>query len=359
MALVSVCIAVILVTPMLWGSTSAYGAELYEPGPRRELSQAMAVSRLNRCTTVAGALDTYAKGLILENGIYIATASSLSRQAELAERMEQASREEGWAAYHLEAGPEFDYIDSRAGYSIWNLEEKSEGSYSALLAFPIKYFPGTESEEKYWADLQESKYPENVTLVVPVTVDYEDAWVVEEMGERICSNQLYRNCDDGEHFGQKYRSAIPFLQKLSGEGKTGSAWIGRRVCYRVADTGYVFDFFGTSSIPDLTPKVNAEFNYITVWSQMEYTHDQEKVPQGPLRSYQCNVLTESADHAWIEKLSDYRANLQQYPWDGVVRGWNYHEVEESELGNYVLPATCKMELIWDGQSVDEILLQEE
>lgn len=358
MTLVSVCIAVILVSPLFVGTDSVYGAELYEPGPRSALHQAMAVSRLNRCSTVAGALDTYAKGLILENGIYIATVSPLPEQETLAAQMTRSSREDGWAVYHLEAGPEFDYIDRESGYSIWNIKEQKDGSYYALLAFPIRYFPGTESEEKYWEDLNSSYFPDDVTLVVPVSVRYEDGWIVEEVGERICSNQLYRNCDDGELFGEEYRSAIPFLQESFGEGKTGSVCLRRRVSYRVADTGYAFAFFGTEYIAKLEPQVDAEFEVVTVWSLLEYTHDTNKVSRGPVSSMREQLSVQTEDGGWKKVFSGYNNSLQDHPWDGNLTSADFDEIREIDFVEYVLPSISRYEMFWDGTLVDEIILQE-
>ena len=79
----SVCAALVLASPALYGTAAAYGLSDFSPGPVKELDRAMAMARINRCTTLAGALDTYAKGLIEANGVYIATASPLSRHQEL------------------------------------------------------------------------------------------------------------------------------------------------------------------------------------------------------------------------------------------------------------------------------------
>lgn len=82
MSLVSTCIMLVLFSLLGSGNAYIYSAMDYQPGPLKELQEAMAMARLNRCTTIAGVLDTYTKGLMLENGIYIATASSLSMHDE-------------------------------------------------------------------------------------------------------------------------------------------------------------------------------------------------------------------------------------------------------------------------------------
>ncbi|MCD8142121.1 MAG: M56 family metallopeptidase [Clostridiales bacterium] len=75
MALVSVCIVAVLTGPVLVGTASGYTDTDTAPSTDAALNLSMARTRLVGCSTVAGALDTYAKGLLLENGIYLAAAS--------------------------------------------------------------------------------------------------------------------------------------------------------------------------------------------------------------------------------------------------------------------------------------------
>lgn len=357
MALVSICILIVLASPLLMGADYAYGNELYEPGPRWNLPQSMAMTRLNRCTTMAGALDTYAKGLILENGIYIASASSLSKQQELAAQMEKASREEGWAVYHLEAGQEFDHIDRDGGYSIWNMEKQADGSYSALLAFPIKYFDGTASETEYWELSKRSQSPMNVTLVVPVTVRYEDAWVVEESGERICTDQYYHNCDDGELYPDANGSPIPFLRTLQGGGRTGSVRIDQRVLYRVENPRYLSGFGVSSEGFDLTPQVDGVFDEITIWSLIQYVHDREKVPQGPMETVQCYQYVEMEDGSWHKEMEMFNRNLLSNPWEGRLLTSDWTEIRDWDGDFFELPKRARFVMEWDGQPADDILME--
>lgn len=55
--------------------------------PVSELDSAMVMARLNRCSTKAGALDTYAKSLMFDNGIYLAMVSPLEEHEELKAQM--------------------------------------------------------------------------------------------------------------------------------------------------------------------------------------------------------------------------------------------------------------------------------
>ena len=71
MALVSVCIVLVLTSFTVFGRTGGYDAEIFTPKKRSQLDTAMAMTRINRCTTVAGAIDTYAKALayVEEHGV--------------------------------------------------------------------------------------------------------------------------------------------------------------------------------------------------------------------------------------------------------------------------------------------------
>ena len=80
MALASVCIAVVLATPLLLGTASADIGHMY-PNELDGLDRRLAAARTTRCRTPAAALDTYAKGLIYDNGVFLAAASPFEKHA--------------------------------------------------------------------------------------------------------------------------------------------------------------------------------------------------------------------------------------------------------------------------------------
>ena len=95
MALVSVCVAVTLAAPLLLGTRAD---AVYEGGgslPRNmDVSAAMASARTVWCTTPAGALDTYAKSVLDQNGVYRAMCAPLEEQAAIGEEL-RANTEAG------------------------------------------------------------------------------------------------------------------------------------------------------------------------------------------------------------------------------------------------------------------------
>ena len=70
MELVSACSIVLMLCPVLVGVAGNYD-RYYTPASVSELPEVMAMARINRCSTKAGALDTYAKGLMFERGFIL------------------------------------------------------------------------------------------------------------------------------------------------------------------------------------------------------------------------------------------------------------------------------------------------
>ena len=193
-----VCMAVLLVNAAVSGQTVNGSDAWLRPVEESRLDYALAMSRVHRCTTLAGALDTYAKGIIYQNGIYLAMASSLSQQ-EVLEAAMRKSAAEGWVAYHVGRG--FDDKDQMVvyeadGYRICNLKECADGGYKALLLFSDV----CTSEEQ----------TENGTLVLPVRAyETEDGWVVERTGELDCIDTAF----DADNMDV---SSLPALQSYEG-----------------------------------------------------------------------------------------------------------------------------------------------
>lgn len=188
MGLVSVCMGFVLMMGCLMGSATAVDAAEYSPGPSRDLPKAMAMARIERCDTVAGALDTYAKGILNENGIYIAMTSPLSDHEVLLRRMQESSAE-GWYACRLPAGEKLEFMDRDEAYDhfkygIYELTQQPEGTWNAWLAFGVYGYA-----DENGALVQETNDEGEIMyrtrrVLVPVEVYYSDGWCVREIGPR-------------------------------------------------------------------------------------------------------------------------------------------------------------------------------
>lgn len=175
MALVSVCIVIMLAYPCLIGpeaslyaeaaeentGTSAVSLSIFPETDYRqvssagEFSAAMASTRLYRCTTPAGALDTFAKGILSGNGLYLASAMPLACQEQLCARMaadgaalkEAAPHAASWVEDSSGRWVQADtcwYLNyplggtlSETSYAIYNPEQLTEDTYRVYLVFPL------------------------------------------------------------------------------------------------------------------------------------------------------------------------------------------------------------------------------
>lgn len=209
-----VCIAVILGSAAVQGQTVTTDSAWQRPADKKELDYALAKSRAVRCTTLAGALDTYAKGVLCKNGIYLAVASPLSVQGVLEQRMRENEKGNVWlvdSGYGQLKGLRVCEPD---GYFICNLkrnERRQDGrvysgrgaafGYEALLLFSV---------------LQDEGSAEGKTLVLPVRAynAAREGWVVERAGEAFLLDVPYNR-------GWTDISSLKPLQRYEAESAHG------------------------------------------------------------------------------------------------------------------------------------------
>ncbi|MGN1002757.1 MAG: hypothetical protein ACI4PC_08300, partial [Oscillospiraceae bacterium] len=211
MALVSLCIVLVLAWPLLAGTAAGFEWAGYFSGT---LEKRLAMARVQPCATAAGALDTYAKGLITGDGVYLAAASPREKQEELAARMSSYG--------HVDTGPELEYAyrdNPSVGYTVRNLTEKADGSYEGLLVINV----GNLRDENGQPVLDTASgvaYNTSCHAAVPVLVRREGrAWVVEENRERFVTLPVPIT------EAKDYEDPLPFLQVLQARGETGTVTV--------------------------------------------------------------------------------------------------------------------------------------
>ena len=283
MALASVCIVLVLAAPLLLGSAGTDIGHMY-PNELDGLDRSLAAARTTRCRTPAAALDTYAKGLIYDNGVFLAAASPFEKHGELYEGM-RASRAEGWVAYHYESVPEQYAIDSGSGYLINNLV-CSEGVCEAELILTVNYV--ADLENGGWL-----KDADGDTLtglyVVPVRAWEAEGWVVEETGERqfIAPDGLVYDPVSLARWGN---DILPWRDTVSVERECGTVTLRRNLYAVAADSS-----MGLAGVPqgysDSIYRPEAVFRTMAELLCVEYTSGEDALPQSwaklemlPLRS---------------------------------------------------------------------------
>lgn len=284
MALASVCIVLVLAAPLLLGSAGTDIGHMY-PNELDGLDRSLAAARTTRCRTPAAALDTYAKGLIYDNGVFLAAASPFEKHGELYEGM-RASRAEGWVAYHYESVPEQYAIDSGSGYLINNLV-CSEGVCEAELILTVNYV--ADLENGGWL-----KDADGDTLtglyVVPVRAWEAEGWVVEETGERQFIPITDFVVSDPVSLARWGNDILPWRDTVSVERETGTVTLRRNIYAVAADSS-----MGLAGVPqgysDSVYRPEAVFRTMAELFCVEYTSGEDALPQSwaklemlPLRS---------------------------------------------------------------------------
>lgn len=174
MSLIAACTAVTLCAALLTGAAADYSdRRLQAPRNEGELVAALSASRLNRCTTLAGALDTYAKALLCGRGVYFAMSTPLSEQ----ERWFQEMREYGASPYSLDhSGTEpfrsVENANDTENVIYFNLRETGDGRYQCCIRLVYSgWLTDGERRERY--------------VLIPVEIWREDGfYVVRETGGR-------------------------------------------------------------------------------------------------------------------------------------------------------------------------------
>lgn len=352
MGLVSVCIALVLVIPTVWGMEPAFDMEDFRPNDSSELPRAMAASRIYRCTTPGGALDTYAKGILLQNGVYIAAASPLERQAELEASMRRSAEGDGWVAYHLE--PEqsdlLRYREPGMGYEVIDLQETEGGALEGYLVFEVI---GFENDAGIYGADQDGNPISGGSVLIPVTVRQENGWVVEERGPWRTAGM-----SPADLYGTD--AVLPYERTFTADTPHGTVTVGERTVYRVP-ASVSSSIWGVTL--DETPFLSTPLEF-TCWTYVNYT-----VAGGPERTagYQLAVLDSPEDiPEFPDQAMDGRHassgggdwGYSQLNQDGsvtVASGYGYGDGSDTFTGPLPSrPAGYAVRLFWDGELVEEV-----
>lgn len=360
MALVSICIAVVFLFPVIGGTSFAYDTEVLRPRNERELERGLALSRINRCLTLPGAIDTYAKGLMHNNGIYIAIASPLEKQKELAEHMYgRVGNLDQQFIY--DSGEEFEFLKEN-NYHVQNIKEVGEDKYTALLVF-------------YVYSYDEESHRQDESLIVPVRVWYEESWVVEECAERkvLPGNILDLRYDDA------YKDFFA-IKTYQAKGKTGTATA--RMSNEARVNNWVpnqISFFGMGTYSsDL--KLDAVFDQLYLEETVEYNYVEDEGGNTPKFSFGIQTAgleaKEQAEEIPIEKLIGNGGGSTSGGGFKYGHSWSNRQISEENKddrtiqtggGAYTMynveefemeyPEAYLVRVYWDGKIVEELILE--
>lgn len=247
----ALCIAVLLAFPVLAGTTAVYDAEDFTPDTPYQLQRSLAMTRLHRCSTMAGAIDTWAKGMLYQNGIALATVSPLSAQEDYAILLsaDTERRPNTYLArdalYTMPTDETWILLEDT--YQLFNLLEIEDGIYTATVAFSLQVSTDTGDNA--------IGLPDKGSLCIPVQVENDgDGWIVTEIGERLVSGCDY---DQLPYPG----SPIAPIRSYSATGTSGTVECSEHVTYTIVKD----DNNDTLFDPDAT------FRYGVIHPHVTYT----------------------------------------------------------------------------------------
>lgn len=220
----------------------------------------MAQGRLRRCSSLAGAMDTYAKALFYQKPAYLAAVTPLAEQAALEKRL----REEGLAQLSSYATPE-----TLHSYHFYNLHEEENGTFRTLLGYQ---------------SFAEEKVPTQEEIYLPLHLGREgDSWVLLSVGER---RTEYPN--DGTLAQQGTNKHLVPLERMELQFDGGSITLEERSVHitgaetawnpEAAQSYETFAPFGPQFFLNPAPLPDAPFRYANL-SVAIYFHVDEDIVQ--------------------------------------------------------------------------------
>lgn len=265
MSLVSACMVVVLAAPLLVGVKQEVPPPFYDH--QSNVDRVMACGRTLRCTTYAGALDTYAKAFLVaapNNDYqtffsYLSICTPLSQQKSLADAYREI-KENGTVPPILPATSTIQTAETP--YEIFNLVQLDEERYEGILAIPLlEPPPGEEWPESgdYWIAVQ--------------TVRAEkqgNRWVVLPQGEFSTLSGPWRV--NGLY---SPNTVFPFTTYEAQAGDFTIHVNRQTMCYMASfqqDSSSVFPHFYF----DPTPDPDGQF---TIWNSEDVTADYTGLPE--------------------------------------------------------------------------------
>lgn len=193
MALVSVCVVLILASALLTGTSAEYDKYMNPRNPR-EVFPSLAAARIERCSTIPGAIDTYLKGFIFSDCGSLAMASPLSEQERLcSEYREKLDGDWAYPEVAFSMRPE-----------IYSARVDSDGVFRANVVLS----GGSFAYEPYFGEPDS----DDMVYVMPIEVSYADGgYVVRSGGEPYWDDE----------YAYWYADAIP-LYSASAETGVGT-----------------------------------------------------------------------------------------------------------------------------------------
>ena len=389
MVLASVCVTLLLLSATMTGTAAQEikSVENWGHAGGWDRAEALASLRLTHCTTVAGALDTYAKGMITGEKGYLAIASPKETRALLEQEISRAFDQgsppapeefgKGLAVYDMEEGGDLLSVHSTGrvadisllghvkSYVIHNLREEP-----AQIAFSIQNLQDFSSPELMgW---REDLSGLSGVAWYEVRLTREEGWVVECTGPRIL--YLGAIAEGGMYTGNLSLYPAGYTQRAVGE--YGAVTRKAMTIYTVAQDApksewdSLLPFSGPTlssvpnphgafdsvtedsvttcefNLPDGTKRVGAEAGLQVA----------NKKKLGPMPSFLEDIP--KGDCAWGTEFGGTQGDAVRMTcgedWTGRVStdGWRLYEPDEYDGMEFAA------QIWWNGEPVETLLLKD-
>lgn len=363
MALVSVCIAFFLCFTMISGSAVAYSSSEYYPHEDRELPRAMAIARMKRCSTPDAAIDTYAKALLQQNGVYLAVCTPIEEHFALAEQMLGYDELPGTGVCRMDINFE-QFQHHQNTFSVFELEEQPDGAWTATLSFPLNAYTDEDGNVALTAEGNAARG----SLLIPVTTLWDGSgWVVRESGER-------EFIPHTSYSGLLYNEVYPFSRVFSGTGDYGTVTVTTAYRY-VDDQDGPFFWWGTA---DYSIDTDMVYDNITMALDVEYDARSRNLDVAPVYGRVAAVevvallspddepefLTEPwMDYTSYSRWQDghmYYRDICYQDWNGLVQTGTSGTVSCAEFSDCTLQNVWgfAVRIFWDNELVEEFIIEE-
>lgn len=320
MGFVSVCIGCLFVPVLIGTHVKAQFIPLSETNPSRFLYQfSMASARQVECTTIAGAIDMYAKGLLTDNNLYLMSVMPQSQYENYLQVFEDK--------------PTFMSYGNPL-YTVFNLKQMNEFEYEAYLLFENPY------------ELDENKQ----TSYFLIRLVKEKGWKIEKIGDIKQTKSI-------SHYANWY-DILPCDSYVQ-NSEHGELVIQKSSIYDV-ENEIEQDNFIFASTPSLKPNPQAEFDmerieYKIVYHVNQWENKNVKrvgitvenlysIDQIPSNLYPSHTHMSGATNDY--SYNNYEVNEE---WNGEIKEYVNILLKYEEM-----PKAFNIIVSLDGKKVDEI-----
>ncbi len=379
MALASICVTVVLMCGCLVGTVGKSLEETNSLSSPLALAKAISTAHLTPCTTPAGAIETYAKGLVNQETIWLLSVSPAAER----ERMQIALQNHETSSYGLYAENQewliypalndgtpspngirqpvqFNIDSSIHSYCVvYNLLEQEDGSLTGLLTIPLEVV-----FDCYYNDALTGGI-----LVIPLRVFQEDGFVVEETGERAIYHNPYEITSE-----ILYGSwLLPSLETYEAQGQYGKATAQFQTVHVIEsiESTNNTDLLGRPTARQI-PDPDAVFSCIRENYTASYIFDENKIEKQSIENLGFLIALRNEDGS-LQEIPNVLESMSGSEWGGGSNEdlgvyWTYRPYGTDWDGTLVVsggsttdsvqyPAGYAAQVWWNGELRETLVLE--